>query len=62
MKVQKMKPRIYIDTSVIAGYFDEEFEVDTKNILNGFFEKTSLFISLKSVKRNYHWLQPRLEN
>ena len=24
-----MKQRIYIDTSVIGGYFDEEFEADT---------------------------------
>jgi predicted nucleic acid-binding protein len=30
-----MKPRIYIDTSVVGGYFDEEFEVDTKK----FFER-----------------------
>ena len=25
-----MKPRIYIDTSVIGGYFDEEFSLHTK--------------------------------
>ena len=30
-----MKPRVYIDTSVIGGYFDEEFENDTKK----FFER-----------------------
>ena len=28
-----MKPRVYIDTSVVGGYFDEEFEDDTKKFL-----------------------------
>lgn len=27
-----MKPRIYIDTSVIGGYFDEEFSLHTKHL------------------------------
>lgn len=27
-----MKPRIYIDTSVIGGYFDKEFEEETKKL------------------------------
>lgn len=26
---EKMKQRIYIDTSVVGGYFDEEFSADT---------------------------------
>jgi hypothetical protein len=30
-----MKPRVYIDTSVVGGYFDEEFSVITKK----FFER-----------------------
>ena len=34
-----MKPRVYIDTSVVGGYFDEEFEVDTKNFFNRIFKK-----------------------
>ncbi len=25
-----MKPRVYIDTSVVGGYYDEEFETDTR--------------------------------
>lgn len=29
-----MRPRIYIDTSVIGGYFDEEFEVATKQFFD----------------------------
>ena len=29
-----MKQRIYIDTSVIGGYFDEEFEESTKKLFN----------------------------
>ena len=28
--MNKMKKTIYIDTSVLGGYFDEEFEADTK--------------------------------
>lgn len=31
-----MKQRIYIDTSVIGGYFDEEFEKDTKIFFQSF--------------------------
>ncbi len=27
-----MRPRIYIDTSVIGGYFDDEFEDATKRL------------------------------
>ncbi len=27
-----MRPRIYIDTSVIGGYYDEEFEEPTKKL------------------------------
>jgi len=34
-----MKPRVYIDTSVVGGYFDEEFEVDTKLFFNRIFKK-----------------------
>jgi len=30
-----MKPRIYIDTSVIGGYYDKEFETDTKLFFDG---------------------------
>jgi predicted nucleic acid-binding protein len=29
-----MRPRIYIDTSVIGGYFDEEFEEATKRLFD----------------------------
>src|SRR5579862_8032351 len=29
-----MRPRIYIDNSVISGYFDKEFEVATKQLFN----------------------------
>lgn len=35
-----MKPRIYIDTSVFGGYFDEEFKDHTiplfERIINGY--------------------------
>ncbi len=34
-----MKKKLYIDTSVIGGYFDEEFELDTKLFFNRIFEK-----------------------
>lgn len=29
-----MRPRIYIDTPVIGGYFDEEFEEETKRLFD----------------------------
>ena len=34
-----MKARIYIDTSVIGGYFDEEFEVHTKSLFDRIINK-----------------------
>jgi len=34
-----MKPRIYIDTSVIGGYFDDEFELLTKQFFERIFAK-----------------------
>lgn len=37
-----MKPRIYIDTSVVGGYFDEEFEVPTGLFFERIFAKEFL--------------------
>jgi hypothetical protein len=37
-----MKLRVYIDTSVEGGYFDEEFEVDTKLFFDRIFKKDFL--------------------
>ena len=34
-----MKPRVYIDTSVVGGYFDEEFEEDTKKFFKRIFKE-----------------------
>ena len=36
---QTMKQRIYIDTSVIGGYFDDEFEAATKKLFERIFNK-----------------------
>ena len=35
----EMKQRIYIDTSVLGGYFDKEFETDTKLFFNRIFNQ-----------------------
>ena len=34
-----MKRRVYIDTSVVGGYFDEEFAEDTKKFFNRIINK-----------------------
>jgi len=34
-----MKPRIYIDTSVVGGFFDDEFEYDTKKFFDRILKK-----------------------
>ncbi|HEX3010243.1 MAG TPA: hypothetical protein VHO90_21785 [Bacteroidales bacterium] len=39
---RKMKLRVYIDTSVVGGYFDEEFEYDTKGFFDRIFKKDFL--------------------
>ena len=37
-----MKLRVYIDTSVVGGYFDDEFEDDTKLFFDRIFNKDFL--------------------
>lgn len=37
-----MKLRVYIDTSVVGGYFDDEFEDDTKQFFERIFKKDFL--------------------
>ena len=39
-----MKTRIYIDTSVVGGYFDEEFQEDTKRFYKWFEENDIVFV------------------
>lgn len=39
-----MKTRIYIDTSVVGGYFDEEFQEDTKGFYKWFEENDVVFV------------------
>ena len=39
-----MKTRIYIDTSVVGGFFDEEFQEDTKRFYKWFEENDVVFV------------------
>ena len=39
-----MKTRIYIDTSVVGGYFDEEFQEDTKRFYKWFEDNDVVFV------------------
>jgi predicted nucleic acid-binding protein len=39
-----MKQRIYIDTSVVSGYFDEEFEEPTKQLFNRLEKQEIIFV------------------
>ena len=39
-----VKQRIYIDTSVIGGYFDEEFEIATKEFFKNVFNSESILV------------------
>jgi hypothetical protein len=43
-----MKLQIYIDTSVVGGYFDEEFEEDTKLFFERAFKK-DFFVHFSDV-------------
>lgn len=45
-----MKQRIYIDTSVLGGYFDKEFEVDTKLFFKRV-EKKEILIHLSEISQ-----------
>ena len=39
-----MIPRIYIDTSVVGGFFDEKFETDTKALFKRLENKEIIFV------------------
>lgn len=39
-----MRQRIYIDTSVVGGYFDEEFAEDTKQLFDRLEKKDIVFV------------------
>lgn len=39
-----MKQRIYIDTSIVGGYFDEEFEEPTKALFKRLEDKEIIFV------------------
>jgi len=39
-----MKKRIYIDTSVVGGYFDKEFQEETMRLYNWFEENDVVFV------------------
>lgn len=38
------KDRIYIDTSIVGGYFDKEFEVETKLLFSRLINKEVIFV------------------
>lgn len=38
------KDRIYIDTSIVGGYFDTEFEVETKSLFKRLTDKEVIFV------------------
>jgi len=39
-----MRPRIYIDTSVVGGYFDEEFSDATQGLFKRFENNEIIFV------------------
>jgi hypothetical protein len=42
--IQQMKQRIYIDTSIVGGYFDEEFKESTIQLFKRFENEELVFI------------------
>ena len=38
------KDRIYIDTSIVGGYFDDEFEIETKLLFNRLENREIIFV------------------
>ena len=42
--MKKARKRIYIDTSIVGGYFDEEFEVATKALFKRLENKEVIFV------------------
>lgn len=39
-----MKTRIYIDTSIVGGFFDEEFEMETQSLFERLKNKEIIFV------------------
>ena len=53
-----MKPRIYIDTSVIGGYFDDEFKELTVKFFNRIFKK-DFFVYFSEINETELELAPK---
>ena len=48
-----MKQRVYIDTSVVGGYFDEEFKEATTKLFNRLDNNEIIFVVLTCLTLNY---------
>ena len=50
-ELKKAKLRIYIDTSVVGGYFEEEFEVATKALFKRLENKEVIFVISEALEQ-----------
>ena len=61
-----MKKRIYIDTSVVGGFFDEEFETETKALFEQLKNKEAIFVIsdvlIKELKNAPQQVKELLDN
>jgi predicted nucleic acid-binding protein len=46
-----MRQRIYIDTSIVGGFFDEEFEIETKALFERLKNKEVIFVVSSVLKQ-----------
>jgi hypothetical protein len=46
-----MRQRIYIDTSIVGGFFDKEFEVETKALFERLKNKEVIFVISSVLKQ-----------
>jgi predicted nucleic acid-binding protein len=57
-----MKQRIYIDTSVIGGYFDDEFEIATKQLFERIINKDFIVYFLEINEAELEFAPDHIKN
>ena len=57
-----MKPRIYIDTSIVGGFFDREFEMETKALFECLEKKEVVFVISSVLDDELKNAPPHIQN
>jgi len=57
-----MRQRIYIDTSIVGGYFDDEFSIDTKALFRFLEQKEIIFVISDLLRQELLYAPEQVKN